>query len=239
MLERCGYNMEKDPTIKILPAGPYEVTQSVPLVQAEIAINSEGESLGWKAGKQYEIDQSEPYHLCRCGHSKSKPFCDGTHTEVGFEGKEVARHSGYLENAVRYEGPKVDLLDDESLCASMRFCDVGPQAWGAAEESDKPGYRDIAINECANCASGRLTVVEKDGTAHEPDLPKEISPVEDTAAGWRGPLWVKGGIPLEGADGQQYEVRNRMTLCRCGESGNMPFCDISHLQCPHMEGHDE
>lgn len=230
--------MAEEKKIKILPGGPYEVTENVPLVQAKIVIDSEGASLDWRAGKEYP-KQDEPYHLCRCGHSGHKPYCDGTHNDIGFEGKEVARHDGYMENAVRYEGPVVDILDDESLCASMRFCDVGPTAWGAAEESDKPGNKEIAIRECAHCASGRLTIVEKDGTVHEPDLPQEISPVEDTAAGWRGPLWVKGGIPLEGADGQPYEVRNRMTLCRCGQSKNMPFCDTSHLRSPHMEGEDE
>jgi CDGSH-type Zn-finger protein len=55
----------------------------------------------------------------------------------------------------------------------------------------------------------------------------------------RGPLWVKGGIGLEGAKGVKYETRNRMTLCRCGESSNMPFCDATHLHCPHMKGADE
>jgi CDGSH-type Zn-finger protein len=44
------------------------------------------------------------------------------------------------------------------------------------------------------------------------------------------PLWVRGGIPVVAADGEPYEVRNRVTLCRCGASGNKPFCDASHAQ---------
>lgn len=200
--------MPEEKKIKILPKGPYEVTEDVPLVLAAIEPNSEGESVRWKAGKTYP-EQEEPYHLCRCGSSKHKPYCDGTHLEIDFEGTEHAPHDGYSKRATRYEGAECDLLDDESLCASMRFCDRGPQVWNAAVESDKPGYKEIALQECADCASGRLTLVEKDGTVHEPELPQEISPVQDTAQGWRGPLWVKGGITLEGADGQVYEKRNR------------------------------
>lgn len=43
-----------------------------------------------------------------------------------------------------------------------------------------------------------------------------------------GPYRVRGGVPVVGADGRRYEVRERQTLCRCGSSRNKPFCDGSH-----------
>lgn len=33
-----------------------------------------------------ELDAKDTMMLCRCGHSENKPFCDGHHKEVGFEG---------------------------------------------------------------------------------------------------------------------------------------------------------
>lgn len=224
--------------IRILKNGPYEVTPDIPLAQAEIAIDDQGISQHWQAGKRYTL-KSETYYLCRCGHSKNKPFCDNTHSSIGFDGTETARLGGYDEHARIYRGETLFMMDDESLCASLRFCDRGPRAWTAAIKSDNPQYRRIAIEEANNCASGRLTAVDREtGERFEPELPKEISPTEDTAAGFMGPLWVKGGIPLESADGQPYEIRNRMTLCRCGASENKPFCDTRHLSCEHMRGHD-
>ncbi len=62
----------------------------------------------------------------------------------------------------------------------------------------------------------------------EPHFERSIGIVEDPAEGVAGPLWVRGGIPVVAADGEPYEVRNRVTLCRCGASKNKPFCDASH-----------
>ena len=64
--------------------------------------------------------------------------------------------------------------------------------------------------------------------ALEPELAASIGLVQDPARGVSGPLWVRGGIPVVAADGTAYEVRNRVALCRCGASGNKPFCDGSH-----------
>ena len=74
------------------------------------------------------------------------------------------------------------------------------------------------------CPSGRIVTRDPDGTADEPAYPPSVAVVTD------GPLWVRGGVPVVAADGTTYELRNRQTLCRCGESSNKPFCDGSHKQ---------
>jgi CDGSH-type Zn-finger protein len=50
------------------------------------------------------------------------------------------------------------------------------------------------------------------------------------------PIWVRGGICIESADGTPYEVRNRVTLCRCGASANKPFCDGQHAAVGFEDG---
>ena len=81
------------------------------------------------------------------------------------------------------------------------------------------------------CPSGRLVVYDNpSGEALEPEFEKSIVIIEYPPRDEHGPLWVRGGIPVEAADGQVYEIRNRMTLCRCGESCNKPFCDGSHVK---------
>jgi len=69
---------------------------------------------------------------------------------------------------------------------------------------------------------------KKTGETVEPVLEKGIGFILDPAIGGNGPYWIRGGIPIFSADGKPYEVRNRVTLCRCGKSANKPFCDSSH-----------
>jgi hypothetical protein len=82
-----------------------------------------------------------------------------------------------------------------------------------------------------NCPSGALEMrPEADGEQLEPALPVSIGVVRD------GPLWVRGSVEVESADGESYEVRNRMTLCRCGHSQTKPFCDGSHHNVGFRDG---
>ena len=167
----------------------------------------------------------------RCGHSGNKPFCDGTHAAVHFDGTERAGGETCLRHPKRIRGPSLELEDVEDLCVHARFCVPGRGIWNLTRKSEIPEARETAIAEACNCPSGRLVLPGREtGEVIEPGLEKSIVVTEYPPRGEHGPLWVRGGIPVESAEGMQYAIRNRVTLCRCGKSGNKPFCDGSHIE---------
>ena len=58
-------------SIKVRKNGPLLVTGAVELIDHE--------------GNAIEHKKPDNFVLCRCGHSKNKPFCDGSHKERGFD----------------------------------------------------------------------------------------------------------------------------------------------------------
>jgi CDGSH-type Zn-finger protein len=218
-----------EPKVVVSKNGPYLVTGAVPLSRQTIVADRAGESEKWSEGETFPTKES--YALCRCGKSATKPFCDGTHKKVGFDGTETATRESYLTQAKGFEGPAHTLTDVEKFCAGARFCDPNGQVWNQVERTEDVQVRANFIRQVGNCPSGRLVAWERESRAPiEPALPKSIGVIEDPAERVSGPLWVRGGIPVIAADGFAYEVRNRMTLCRCGASANKPFCDGSHFK---------
>ena len=66
-----------DVVIKTRENGPYKVTGPIRLVDAD--------------GNEFDLgEQGEVIALCRCGGSTTKPFCDGTHSKIGFQAAERA-----------------------------------------------------------------------------------------------------------------------------------------------------
>ena len=227
--------MSKPFKITIAKNGPYLVAGGVPLARQAIVTNAEGESLDWRQGETFPAADS--YALCRCGHSAKKPFCDGSHKAQNFDGSETADREPYAKAAKRIEGPTMTLLDEERLCAFGRFCDPHGQVWNLIEKTDQAEARKLVEHEAGCCPAGRLVAIDNQtGQALEPRFEPSIGLVEDTARGESGPIWVRGGVPVVGADGHAYEVRNRVTLCRCGASSNKPFCDGSHASIHFKDG---
>jgi len=220
--------MSEDKTaykIKITENGPYIVTGNIPL--HEKIIVKKGRGYEYKDGR--EFPQAEEYHLCRCGKSKNPPFCDGAHIANNFVGTEKASRAKYEDRADLIEGPGIDLLDDDR-CAFARFChsDKG-KTWTLLENSDDPESREKMIQTASDCPTGRLTAIDKAGNTIEPVYEPSIDIIQDPEEGVSGGIFVKGNIPIEAADGELYEIRNRITLCRCGKSYNKPFCDAMHV----------
>jgi len=217
---------KKEPYIKVTKDGPYLVYGVPDISEKVILTDEDGISIKYGNGKQFEI-KTDPVALCRCGKSKNAPFCDGTHEKSGFDGEETASFEPILKNAEAIEGPNLTLMDNQNYCAFARFCDAHGQVWRlvtlGGERSDK-----LTVREACDCPAGRLMVLDKEGNVIEEKYPLSIAALEDSGLKISGPLWVRGGIRVESADGKSYEVRNRQTLCRCGASSNKPFCNGAH-----------
>lgn len=214
--------------IKIIKNGPYRLSGSVPIAKQIIIADEEGVSVRWREGEKY-FPKGE-CKFCRCGQSGSKPYCDDTHKKINFDGTETASRKKYLEQIEKIDGPDLVLLDAPDLCASARFCDRGKGVWNLTRESGNPESRKMAIEEACDCPSGRLVAWDKKtGKEIEPNFEPSIGLVEDPVNKVSGPLWVRGGLPIESSDGAEYEIRNRATLCCCGKSKNKPFCDGTHI----------
>ena len=225
----------KEKKIVISNNGPCVVSGDIPLTVEVITNNKDGFSWDWKQGKKFETKPE--YYLCRCGHSENKPFCDGAHTKIRFNGKETASKEPYTKQAQTMNGPTLQLSDAENLCAFARFCDPEGKIWSLIEKTDDPKIRDLVIREAMHCPSGRLTIHDKKtGKEIEHKLPPSVAIIEDPPMKCSGPLWVRGGITIESHDGTRYETRNRVTLCRCGASQNKPFCDGSHASIKFNDG---
>jgi CDGSH-type Zn-finger protein len=214
-------------SVTVSQNGPYIVTGDLPLAKQTIVTDARGGSEAWQEGEA--IPHKETYALCRCGASATKPFCDGAHSKIGFKGPETASREPFRDQATVSDGPVLQLADAESLCAFGRFCDPNGQVWNQVERTDDPHVKAMFIRQVNNCPSGRLVALDKaTGQPIENPLPVSIGLVEDPAQQCSGPLWLRGGIQVVSSDGFQYELRNRVTLCRCGESKNKPFCDGTH-----------
>ncbi len=233
-MEPDGEPLEKPCAIRVLKNGPYLVSGKTALFEATIKCDNQGIPAQWLLGEP--LATPERYLLCRCGQSHTKPFCDSTHVRVNFDGTEVSGNTPYMQMAKVLDGPTLKLLDAEILCASARFCHRGGDIWPQIPKSDDPKLKLNAMRNACDCPSGRLTVIDKEAeTTVEPPLAKSIGLVKDPSIGVDGPLWVRGGILVYSADGKLYEVRNRVTLCRCGKSTNKPFCDSSHYPEEYQE----
>ena len=153
---------QDEPKIQVTKNGPYLVSGALPLSEQWIATNPEGESLDYREGKKYPEQQQ--YALCRCGKSANKPYCDGTHAKVHFDGTETAGHQPYLTQAETFEGPTMLLTDQENLCAFARFCDPKGRVWNLVGETDKPEARRLVEHEAGHCPGGRLVAWDQQST---------------------------------------------------------------------------
>ena len=218
----------KSGKITIAKDGPLVVSGGITLDREEIVCDKSGDPEDYKKVKDYPAQEN--YSLCRCGQSKCKPYCDGSHTKAGFDGTETSSRIPYKDCSDSIEGPHIKLMDDPEICMGAGFCHKKGGTWNLAQSADKKDA-ELAVREACNCPSGRLVACDKKtGKPIEKQEGQSLTILQDTRRDVSGPICAKGGIPIVSADGSEYERRSRVTLCRCGKSYNKPLCDGSHVK---------
>ena len=217
--------------IEIREGGPYAVHGDIPLVRKKRVTTGNGEALTWATTETLPAD--EGYVLCRCGQSKTKPFCDGTHDYIDFDDAGPDSFEAFDSTASVLENDGIRVKVDNSYCVHAKYCFNKTSGIRAlmAEPADANAKSQI-MAMVDRCPSGTFVYeLDLDGTMTEceDELPQEVAAIsEDSNCETAGPLWVSGNVPIMQPDGTFLETRNRVTLCRCGKSKNKPFCDGTH-----------
>jgi CDGSH-type Zn-finger protein len=172
--------------------------------------------------------------LCRCGGSKNKPFCDGTHARIGFTSDRAADHTP--DGIVDYAGAEITVHFNKLQCSAAEECAHGlPKVFAHGRKpwidpDQAPAGDIVAVIE--RCPSGALRYTRKGA-----DGPRHAGPPRIRIRR-NGPYEVKGGVPLRTPFWSEGATREIYALCRCGASKNKPFCDGSHWRVKFTDEHN-
>ena len=198
---------DEEPVIQPAPDGPYVVKNVENL-----------------ANRNGPIAARPSVALCRCGGSANKPFCDGTHSKIGFSS---AKLDGRVEDTREsYEGDKITVHDNRGICAHAGRCTDGlPSVFRLKQEpfvDARAATAQEIIETVRKCPSGALSY-SADGVEYSgQDTPASIFVAPN------GPYVVTGGPELLDTPLGEGGSTEHFALCRCGGSKNKPFCDGSH-----------
>ena len=178
-------------------------------------------------GEEYQVPRT--VSLCRCGHSKNKPFCDGTHATIQFNNERMEEKKNGLKC---YTGDKINVYFDLYLCKHAAKCVKGyPQVF---DKEEKPWIDvsmaddiDKLIKVIESCPSGalsyELTGQERKTVYHD---------VEKIIIEKNGSINIIGGVELIDDNESQalLDSLEHFSLCRCGCSKHKPLCDGTHKE---------
>jgi CDGSH-type Zn-finger protein len=202
------------PKIACLPNGPYYLLNDLTPQTVPNLVDPNGTAYANVTG----------IALCRCGGSRNKPFCDGTHGKIRFTDEKQT--DGSSDKRESHVGQHITIHDNRGICSHAGYCTdnlksvfkLGEEPW---IDPDGAKAHEI-IDTIKQCPSGALSYSLENVEYRDQDRPPMVTVAKN------GPYVVTGGIELldqkmgDGASSEHY------ALCRCGASKNKPFCDGSH-----------
>lgn len=128
-----------------------------------------------------------------------------------------------------YRGEDVNVTFELKRCIHAAECgqrlqevfDISKRPW---VQPDNASADQVAAT-VDHCPSGALKYVRHDGGAEEAMPATNTIIITDS-----GEYRIRGDVQLVTMGGEVLAEEYRMTLCRCGESDNKPFCDNSHRE---------
>ncbi|MCP4046198.1 MAG: hypothetical protein GY732_09440 [Gammaproteobacteria bacterium] len=176
-------------------------------------------------GSDQQTLQAKPVMaLCRCGASKNKPYCDGSHNRVDFDSHPVSERT--RDDVKIYSGEHIAVHYNRLICSHAGECgqrlkpvfDAGRRPW---IEPNNAAPEDI-ITVVESCPSGALRYsLPGEKPQHAASGSSSITVEKD------GPYRVTG-IQLSSARLAKGANPDKSVLCRCGASKNKPYCDGTH-----------
>jgi len=131
-----------------------------------------------------------------------------------------------------YSNGEVTIVWKPDKCVHSTLCYKGlPEVF---KPKEKPWINPEAastveiINQVKKCPSGALSYYMNDGH-EEPKQEKNDKDMAKAQVIENGPLMVTGEVTVEHKDGST-ETKKSVAFCRCGYSGNKPYCDGSHTK---------
>jgi CDGSH-type Zn-finger protein/ferredoxin len=209
------------PMIVPLPNGPLYLINDREAKVIENIVNSKDEKLSNIQG----------IALCRCGASKNKPFCDGSHSIIGFQSQnnnDNEAKNKFKSKRKSHVGKNITIYDNRSICSHATECvknlpsvfRLNKRPW--IDPDQETTEIEKIIETIRKCPSGALSYSIDEIEYRDYDGKPLVKASKD------GPYLVSGGIELVGIEFSDDISKEHYTLCRCGASSNKPFCDGTH-----------
>jgi len=130
-----------------------------------------------------------------------------------------------------YTNGEVTVVWKPHLCIHSSVCwnkDGLPQVFNPRErpwiKPEGAGSEQI-VEQVKKCPSGALSYYYNNTMQDHTDISSETK-IEAVV---NGPLLVYGNVHIKDSRGNELKKSNVTAFCRCGQSGNKPFCDGSHV----------